>query len=146
MDTPEPELSCGADLRAGLREVVAGFRDTLGFDPAVRLTGPVDDVPSDVVRDLRAVLSESLANVAWHARASSAEVVVTVTTEAISVQVTDDGIGCAGTPRDGGLADLRRRAVWHGGTLGVESGPAGGTRLTWTVPRRNPATPAGHRL
>jgi signal transduction histidine kinase len=96
----------------------------------------VADLTSDVVTDLLAVLGEALTNVARHARARSAHVALAVTVDDVTLRVRDDGIGLAGAPRDVGLADLRRRAAWHGGTLDVQPEPAGGTRLTWAVPRR----------
>jgi len=58
----------------------------------------------------------------------------------VTLRVRDDGVGLAAAPRDGGLADLRRRAAWHGGTLSVQPEPGGGTGLTWAVPR-SPGTP-----
>ena len=69
-----------------------------------------------------------------HAHANSAEVDIAVTADAITACVTDDGVGMAAAPRDGGLADLRRPATWHGGTLTVGPGALSGTRLIWTAP------------
>ena len=121
---------------APLRETVTALTPALGFPPAMRVVGPVGDLSPDVVTDLCAVLGEALTNVARHAHAHGVEVHLAVTEGQVALQVTDDGIGCAGPPKDGGLADLRRRAAWHGGSLTVEPGPAGGTRLTWAVPLR----------
>lgn len=126
----------GDDDAPDLLRTIGELTPTLGFAPVTRLRGAVDRLPPDVTADLHAVLREALTNVARHAHARSAEVEVTVTAEQVTLQVTDDGIGCAGAPKDGGLADARRRAAWHGGDLGVAPGPAGGTRLTWAVPLR----------
>jgi len=113
---------------------IAGFSTALGFAPTTRLTGPVSRLPGDLVTSLVAVVGEALTNVARHAHANSAEVDIAVTADAISACVADDGIDMAAAPRNGGLADLRRRADWHGGTLTVRPGALSGTRLTWTVP------------
>ena len=80
------------------------------------------------------MLREALTNVARHARARTADVEVTVAAGVLTLRVIDDGVGMQEAAWDGGLADLRRRATWHGGTLSMELQPAGGTRLTWTVP------------
>ena len=112
----------------------------LGFRPALRVAGPLHDLTSDVLTDALAVLGEALTNVARHARARSVTVELAVTGDGVILQVRDDGIGLAAAPRDGGLADLRRRAAWHGGSLGVQPEPNRGTRLTWAVPRR-PSAP-----
>ena len=119
-----------------LVETIRELAPELHFAPVTRVLGAVDELSPDVVDDLRAVLREALTNVARHARARTAEVELAVTDEQATLRVTDDGVGCAGAPKDGGLADARRRARWHGGGLTVEPGPAGGTRLTWTVPLR----------
>jgi signal transduction histidine kinase len=124
------------DLGPGLLQALDELTPALGFAPVTRVRGAVDALPPDVSADLRAVLREALTNVARHAHARSAEVEVAVAGEQVTLRVTDDGIGCAGAPKDGGLADARRRATWHGGDLTVAPGPAGGTRLTWTVPLR----------
>jgi two-component system sensor histidine kinase DevS len=71
-----------------------------------------------------------------HAHAGSVTVEVVVSPDSVSARVTDDGVGMAGAPRDGGLADLRRRAAWHDGSLTVGPGPAGGIRLVWSAPYR----------
>jgi two-component sensor histidine kinase len=129
--------AAGADRTlARIHAVTDGRAPVLGFRPSLRTTGPVADLTSDVVTDLLAVLGEALTNVARHARASSVHVDLAVTVDDVTLRVRDDGIGLAGAPRDVGLADLRRRAAWHGGTLDVQPEPAGGTRLTWAVPRR----------
>src|SRR3954464_9122148 len=95
-----------------------------------------------MVTNLFAVLHEALTNVAQHARARTVEVDITVAAGTVTLCVVDDGVGMAGAPRDGGLADLRRRAVWHGGTLSVERAATGGTRLTWAVPQRRSSAAA----
>jgi signal transduction histidine kinase len=64
-----------------------------------------------VVTDLRDVLGEALTNVARHAHAHGVEVHLALTEGQVALQVTDDGIGCAGPPKDGGLADLGRAAA-----------------------------------
>jgi len=120
---------------ARIRGVIDDRAAELGFLPVLRITGPVPELTSDIVIDLLAVLGEALTNVARHAHARSAHVALAVTGDAVMLRVRDDGIGLAAAPRDGGLADLRRRAAWHGGTLSVQPEPDGGTALTWAVPR-----------
>ena len=123
--------------------VVAGFTGALGFAPTSCVTGPVGRLPRDLVTSLFAVVGEALTNVARHAHAQSAGVDIAVTATTVTARVVDDGIGLAAAPRDGGLADLRRRAAWHGGTLTVGPGELGGTRLTWTVPHHLPSPSSG---
>jgi two-component sensor histidine kinase len=134
-DTPPADGRTGAHSSARIRGVIDDRAAELGFLPVLQIIGPVPELTSDIVTDLLAVLREALTNVARHARARSAHVALAVTADAVTLRVRDDGIGLAAAPRDGGLADLRRRAAWHGGTLSVELDPDGGTRLTWAMPR-----------
>lgn len=53
----------------------------------------------------------------------------------LEVVIADDGVGLAGQRRQGvGLASMRERAAELGGTCTVENGPAGGVRVTASLP------------
>lgn len=82
-----------------------------------------------------AAVREMLSNVARHARADAAVVTVTVD-EALTVEVTDDGVGPPENPGGGtGLSNLAERARALGGTFQLVSGPDGvGSRAAWRVP------------
>ncbi|WP_211176999.1 GAF domain-containing protein [Pseudonocardia acidicola] len=124
-------------LRGGLLAVVSDVAPVLGFEPAVRFAGPLEGtVPDDVAEDLVAVLREALSNIARHAHARSAEVDVTARPDRLTLDVRDDGIGMASTTRRSGLANLRRRAERHGGTLTLTPREPKGTHLSWSIPTR----------
>jgi signal transduction histidine kinase len=107
----------------------------LGFEPGVRFTGVIEGQVSDeIVDDLEAVLREALTNVARHARARSADVEFAVTSESVTLEIRDDGIGIGDTTRSSGLGNLRARAERRGGTLAVLADTPAGTRLCWSVP------------
>ncbi|HET9142205.1 GAF domain-containing sensor histidine kinase [Actinophytocola sp.] len=120
--------------------VIAQAADALGFEPRVGVVGSLDSAVSEAIRpDLLATLREALANVARHARASACSVELRVEDDTLTVRVHDDGIGIpAERTRNSGLANLRRRAQRWGGSLSVDPGGAGGTRLTWSVPLTGP--------
>jgi signal transduction histidine kinase len=85
---------------------------------------------------LLAVIREALSNVARHARASQADVTLTVG-DAVVLTVTDDGIGIAADGRRSGLSNMAERAEEFGGTFEVRRvGPEGGTVAVWRVPAR----------
>jgi glucose-6-phosphate-specific signal transduction histidine kinase len=52
----------------------------------------------------------------------------------LTIEVTDDGVGGAGTHGDGALAALSDRIAALGGTLQVISPPSRGTRLEARLP------------
>ena len=122
-------------VRGRLLGVVAGVRPALGFEPGLQFSGLQEDtLPPAVVEDLLAVLREALTNVARHAGASTAEVDVTCTGGRLMLQVADDGRGLGPTERRSGLANMRRRAEAHSGSLEITSAEPTGTTLCWSVP------------
>jgi PAS domain S-box-containing protein len=105
------------------------------------------DVPAELPEISKAVgtavyraIQESLTNIARHAGAKSAWVVLAVEDGAIHVEVEDDGRGIApedlGKNRSLGLKGMRERIAFLGGTLDIARAPRGGTRLRLTVPLR----------
>jgi signal transduction histidine kinase len=128
-----------AQQRAGLRSAVlavtAQVTPMLGFEPAVRFSGPADTlVPPAVVGDVEAVVREATTNAAKHAHASEVTVDLSVTADTLRVEVGDDGVGLGTPQRSSGLDNLRRRAQELGGTLTIQARPTGGTQLLWTIP------------
>ncbi|MGW5283110.1 GAF domain-containing protein [Streptomyces collinus] len=135
----------GADvpgLRARAVRTAGEATPVLGFAPSLRMEGLLDThVPGGLADHVVAVLSEALTNVARHARAARAEVVLETDGREVRLMVTDNGVGIPAEGRRSGLANMADRAREAGG--GVEwSGPAdGGTRLVWWAPlRREPAS------
>ncbi len=91
------------------------------------------------------MVSEALANVAKHARASVVEVNVDADAagEVLRLLIRDDGVGGADPSRGSGLVGLKDRVEAIGGTLGVRSRPGEGTALFAELPVRPPHLPAG---
>jgi signal transduction histidine kinase len=79
-------------------------------------------------------VSEALANVAKHARASRAEVVVEQLGDHLLVTVSDNGCGGAHVEEGGGLRGLAQRAAAVDGTFSVTSPPGGPTTVTVDLP------------
>ena len=67
---------------------------------------------------------------------------VTVASDQLGLEITDDGVGIRATDRSSGLANMRRRAERHGGTFHLVGHDPNGTRLTWTVPLSPAGTPS----
>ncbi|MEU6762332.1 GAF domain-containing protein [Streptomyces sp. NPDC046853] len=123
-------------LRVRIARTVEEAVTALGFTPALRMEGLIDtDVPADIADDAVAVLSEALANIIRHARASAAEISLVVRKEHLTFTVTDNGVGIGESGGRSGLRNLAERAGKLGGTLTLAEGPdGGGTRLEWRVP------------
>lgn len=144
----------GRDTLGEMRRVVGALRPT-GTEPyepqpsldeldrlltTVRAAGlPVELVVEGEARavprgvDLSAyrVVQESLTNTLKHAHAASARVRLCYSSDALDVEVTDDGRGAAAqlleAPHRGyGLAGMRERVAMAGGEMVAQPGPSGG--------------------
>jgi signal transduction histidine kinase len=122
-------------VRSQLLDLLAELTPVLGFEPGLQLSGVLEGtVPAPVVEDLLAVLREALTNVARHAAADSVDVSVNAGSGRLVLEVRDDGRGMGAATRRSGLANLRRRAEAHGGTLEILPRQPSGTGLCWSVP------------
>jgi signal transduction histidine kinase len=136
---------------AELREIVHGIHPQLltdrGLPPALAELARRSPVPSRV--DVRLpgrlpatvestayfVVSEALANVAKHARASRVQIRGRLDEDALTIEVEDDGIGGADPRTGGGLQGLLDRAAAVDGALTVTSPVGGPTVVRLAVPR-----------
>jgi signal transduction histidine kinase len=129
------EDGAGSGLRARTVRVVGEAAQVLGFAPSIRMEGLVDtDVPREIADDVVAVLSEALTNVARHARAGRADVVLETDGREVRLTVSDDGVGIPAEGRRSGLRNMADRAEGVGGELTVHCPEQGGTTLVWRVP------------
>jgi PAS domain S-box-containing protein len=132
------------DLAAGLHP---GILTDRGLSAAVdalasRMPIPVDiavnlerRLPAPAEASLYFFVSEALANVVKHARATHARVRICVEDEHLIVEIADDGAGGAAPTAGGtGLAGLSDRIAALDGELTLTSPPGGGTLLHATVP------------
>ncbi|WP_416984711.1 GAF domain-containing protein [Streptomyces sp. T028] len=125
----------GTGLRARAVRAVGEAAPVLGFAPSVRMEGLLDtDVPKEVADHLVAVLSESLTNIARHARADRAEVALTTDGREVRLSVTDNGVGVPSGGRRSGLRNMAERAEQLGGTFDLTEPEGGGTSLAWRAP------------
>ena len=135
---------------AELRELARGIHPALlseeGLEAAVTSLAERSPVPVTVTSRLDGrlsetveatayyVVSEALTNVAKYADAGAAEVTIARRNGALTVVVTDDGVGGADPARGSGLQGLGDRVEAAGGTLRIDSPPGAGTRLIAELP------------
>jgi signal transduction histidine kinase len=128
-----PQLLTEAGLRAAIDSLAARATVTVSVDvdPNARFAPGVEAIAYFVV-------SESLANIAKYAEASSVAVRAGWRDGVLTVEVADDGRGGA-DPRTGtGLRGLLDRVSAADGTLDVISPPGGGTRIVARIPTAAP--------
>jgi len=128
--------STSGDLRGQILDLVADAARTLGHDPSMRFYGPVATAVPDVVADhLIAVLREALSNVARHAHATKTTINLHVSGYLL-LQVTDNGVGTAGSSPSNGLRNMASRAESLGGGSELTSPGGAGSCVKWWVPVR----------
>jgi len=122
-----------ADLRDQILSLASDATAALGFAPQVSFAGTLDSVPAEVSVHLLAVIREALSNIARHAQATAATVVLSAERELV-LRVSDNGRGLGEVTRSSGLRNMRDRAQLLGGSFVATSRPGGGTQLEWRVP------------
>ncbi|MGW2491953.1 GAF domain-containing protein [Streptomyces sp. NPDC001606] len=122
-------------LRARVVRVAGEAAPVLGFTPSVRMEGLVDtDVPREIADQIVAVLSEALTNIARHAHADRADVLLSADRQEVRLCVGDNGVGIPAGGRRSGLRNMAERAEGLGGDLRLTAPEAGGTTLEWRAP------------
>jgi signal transduction histidine kinase len=135
---------------AELRDLVRGFAPAVledrGLDAALSALASRSPVPVEVTIDVPErqpasieasayfIVAEALTNVARHADAHSARVLVRRAGETLWIQVADDGVGDADAGRGTGLTGLAARAEAIDGTFTLTSPPGAGTTITVELP------------
>ncbi|WP_328936328.1 GAF domain-containing protein [Streptomyces tauricus] len=122
-------------LRARVVRVAGDAAPVLGFAPSLRMEGLVDtQVAKETADHVVAVLSEALTNIARHARATRAAVVLETDGREVRLTVSDNGVGIPPEGRRSGLRNMAERAEQLGGELRLSSPDGGGTTLVWWAP------------
>lgn len=123
-----------SSLRSELHTVLDDFVEQLGFVPAVRTEGSIDEaVDAQAQQMLIEALRQALFDVGRHGGASSATVLLRVTDRELVLEVHDDGAELEPGHREAGLATLRRTLEARGGSLEVADSETGGTTLRCRV-------------
>jgi len=125
--TPQPTLS---DLPALVAE-----SSSPGFDVRYAEEGSHDVAPAQVQTSVYRIVQEAIANAIKHSRATDCDVRVQCDSDAVLVEVTDNGTG--GPPGPGsrlGLVGVEERVAVYGGRLDVGPRPDGGWSVRATIP------------
>ena len=120
-------------LRQRLHSAITELTNDGGPHTTVRLSGPLDLVPTDLAEQAEAVVREAVSNAVRHAGATALSVTVSVRDD-LMIDVADDGTGMPESVVPSGLANLRRRAERFGGRFTVDRAGDHGTRLRWSAP------------
>lgn len=133
-----PEALDHLGLTEAIKEEASRFNSRTGDRCEVEITTLPDEIPPEIAIAAFRIFQEALTNVARHADASRVKVACRDTGDALELTVADDGKGIPeaedARSESLGLLGMRERAELLGGRLQVNSPPAGGTRVTATIP------------
>jgi ligand-binding sensor domain-containing protein/signal transduction histidine kinase len=112
----------------GARDITLQFR---GLGPG---EGPL--LSAQVRRHFLLIAKEAVNNIARHSRATEACIDFELHGRCLKLRVSDNGRGFDGTvcQEGNGLVNIRRRAVWLGGSAELHASPGEGTAITVTAP------------
>ncbi|WP_282006652.1 sensor histidine kinase [Propioniciclava sinopodophylli] len=129
-----------ADLPLALDDLLGEWRAGTGLGGELRVLGRAAASGHDDV--LIRVAQEGLSNVAKHARARRADVVLEYGPASASLTIEDDGVGFDPTASvtGFGLRGMRERLAAVGGRLDLTSAPGESARLVASVPLSDPLT------
>jgi signal transduction histidine kinase len=135
-----PEALDDLGLVLALRSQAKEHLEPVGVRVRLKATGLEERLPPEVEIVIFRVVQEAITNIARHARASEAHILLTKKHSRLIVRVEDDGLGfdsegaLDGYRQAWGLRGMEERITLLGGKLYVSSQPGGGTLLMAEVP------------
>jgi len=125
-------------LAAALEWQGQEFRARTGIDVVVEQACNGVRIPDDLSSSAFRIVQESLTNVARHAKATHVTIRLAQTETVMTLEVSDNGVGCAAACLDGtkslGLVGMRERALACGGEFSITGRPGRGTTVLMRVP------------
>ena len=128
-------------LDRGLAAALEFLADSIGRRRGIAIAveaASLPNLPPAVATCIYRVVLEALNNVARHARAARAEVVVAQTAHALEITIADDGCGFDASEVPAGhlgLHFMSERASAIGADLAITSQPGNGTTVRISLPR-----------
>ncbi|QKS46391.1 GAF domain-containing sensor histidine kinase [Paenibacillus cellulosilyticus] len=129
-----------SELQAGLVTALREYGERLGLRIHTQLDG-VRTLPRPIEDALWRIGQEALNNVSKHAGTTSADVTLMITSQEVTLQISDKGKGMPegspklrGTATSIGLSTMRERAEALGGTISISRRHSGGTAVEVTIP------------
>ena len=133
-----PSVLDDLGLEAALSRYVQDYRARYPLDVDLLVVGLEERLPPPVETAVYRIIQESLTNIARHAHATTASILVEQRNGRLKAIIEDDGVGFDRqvVAKNGrlGLYGMRERAELLNGALTIESGPGQGTSIFVEVP------------
>jgi len=141
-----PTMLDDLGLIPALQAFMKGFMEDTGVRTSLKAFGGIETATDAVRTVLYRVAQEALTNVARHAKASQAEVLIQCLDGCIHMDISDNGLGFKVDGKPGakkhhrlGLIGMRERVEMIGGTFSVESAPGQPTTVRVALPAAKPS-------
>ena len=129
-----PPLLDEAGLRAALEWFLDGFSKRSGIRTHLEIAEDFGRLPMDLETAIFRIIQESMTNVHRHSDSKTANVKLSRTSEEVTVEIRDKGVGIPAELSQGvGLRGMRERVRQFRGSLDIESNSPG-TRLVVRFP------------
>jgi NarL family two-component system sensor histidine kinase YdfH len=129
--------SAPANVAESVREKIDRFTQSTGIPCEVELSVQENGLSTEAIDHALNILSEALANVTKHARATKISVRFIIHKDNLTLDVRDDGRGFDVNQQTDaghyGLVGMRERARLSGGLLTIDSNPQQGTRIWFNI-------------
>lgn len=126
-----------AGLPAALQELAASTTRLFSLECTFQFAGESDSPQSAAATHFYRIAQEAINNAIRHGRAHRIEIRLSTNRSAMSLSISDDGVGLSKTQKQGdgvGISIMRYRANLLDGEFEIEDRPAGGTIVSCTVP------------
>jgi signal transduction histidine kinase len=137
---PDEETGLAPQPGIGDLDALAASVQAAGLPVHLVIDGDLGALPATVDVSVYRIVQEALTNVLKHAGPARADVTIGCAAEAVTIEVTDDGIGELSRPAavgGHGLAGMRERAAVFGGELAAGPRPGGGYTVRCRLPLRD---------
>jgi signal transduction histidine kinase len=134
---PDEETGLAPQPGIGDLDALAASVQAAGLPVNLVIDGDLGTLPATVDVSVYRIVQEALTNVLKHAGPARADVTIDCAQYAVTIEVTDDGIGELGRPAavsGHGLAGMRERAAVFGGELAAGPRPGGGYAVRARLP------------
>jgi len=99
------------------------------------IEGDADSLSPTLEETIYRIVQESITNAVRHGNAGLVHITLAVSDDALRIDISDDGLGCAAVSEGFGLQYMRERVIAHDGFLKIESEPGVGFALSVFIPR-----------
>jgi signal transduction histidine kinase len=134
---PDEETGLAPQPGIGDLDALAASVQATGLPVNLVIDGDLGPLPATVDVSVYRIVQEALTNVLKHAGPARVDVTIGCAAEAVTIEVTDDGIGELSRPAavsGHGLAGMRERAAVFGGELAAGPRPGGGYAVRARLP------------